>query len=113
MVTLPCQVSSSLFRSDAFESIGEKSHAIATSLLSAAIALTNDGPDKTQQLGDHWLLSKMGFFDQSYNLPLIIRDPRPAADRASCQPLDLLLCLRHIRPSVCRLSLSPQRRWLH
>jgi hypothetical protein len=29
----------------------------------------------TFQLGDHWLMGKMGFFDQSYHIPLVIRDP--------------------------------------
>lgn len=31
--------------------------------------------DHGEQLGDHGLLSKLGWFDQSYHLPLIIRDP--------------------------------------
>jgi arylsulfatase A-like enzyme len=36
--------------------------------------------DHGEQLGDHWLLGKGGYFDQSYHVPLIIRDPRPGAD---------------------------------
>ena len=36
--------------------------------------------DHGEQMGDHWLLGKCGYFDQSYHIPLIIRDPRPAAD---------------------------------
>ena len=36
--------------------------------------------DHGEQLGDHWLMSKQGFFDQSYHIPLIIRDPRAQAD---------------------------------
>ncbi len=36
--------------------------------------------DHGEQMGDHWLMSKLGYFDQSYHIPLIIRDPRPAAD---------------------------------
>jgi len=31
-------------------------------------------------MGDHWLIGKVGYFDQSYYIPLIIRDPRPSAD---------------------------------
>jgi arylsulfatase A-like enzyme len=31
--------------------------------------------DHGEQLGDHWLLNKDGFFDQSYHVPLIIRCP--------------------------------------
>ena len=36
--------------------------------------------DHGEQMGDHWLWSKQGFFDQSYHIPLIIRDPRAEAD---------------------------------
>ena len=31
--------------------------------------------DHGEQLGDHWFLEKLGFFDQSYRIPLIIRAP--------------------------------------
>jgi arylsulfatase A-like enzyme len=37
--------------------------------------------DHGEQLGDHGLLGKLGWFDQSYHLPLIIRDPRAGAAR--------------------------------
>ncbi|MFI4976421.1 MAG: alkaline phosphatase family protein [Caulobacterales bacterium] len=36
--------------------------------------------DHGEEMGDHWLLGKGGYFDGSYHIPLIIRDPRPAAD---------------------------------
>jgi len=36
--------------------------------------------DHGEQMGDHWLMGKVGYFDQSYYIPLIIRDPRPVAD---------------------------------
>ncbi|MDH5356129.1 MAG: alkaline phosphatase family protein [Gammaproteobacteria bacterium] len=36
--------------------------------------------DHGEQLGDHWLRNKLGYFDQSYHVPLIIRDPRSSAD---------------------------------
>jgi arylsulfatase A-like enzyme len=36
--------------------------------------------DHAEMLGDHWLLGKGGFFDESQHIPLVIRDPRrPAA----------------------------------
>jgi arylsulfatase A-like enzyme len=38
--------------------------------------------DHGEQLGDHWLLGKCGYFDGSYHIPLIVRDPRPHADSA-------------------------------
>ena len=31
--------------------------------------------DHGEQLGDHWLTEKLGWFDQSYHIPLIVRDP--------------------------------------
>ncbi|MDH3685882.1 MAG: alkaline phosphatase family protein [Myxococcales bacterium] len=37
------------------------------------------GTDHGEQLGDHWMLDKGGYFEQSYHIPLIIRDPRPEA----------------------------------
>lgn len=36
--------------------------------------------DHGEQLGDHWLSEKLGWFDQSFHIPLIVRDPRPEAD---------------------------------
>lgn len=45
---------------------------------STIVVLTSD---HGEQLGDHYLLEKLGFFDQSYHVPLIVRDPRPARDR--------------------------------
>ena len=36
--------------------------------------------DHGEQMGDHWLMFKLGYFDQSYHIPLIIRDPRKSAD---------------------------------
>ncbi|MDR3500541.1 MAG: alkaline phosphatase family protein [Parvibaculum sp.] len=38
--------------------------------------------DHGEQMGDHWLIGKCGYFDASYQIPLIVRDPRaPAAAR--------------------------------
>ncbi|MFM7069998.1 MAG: sulfatase-like hydrolase/transferase, partial [Actinomycetes bacterium] len=31
--------------------------------------------DHGEQLGDHWLVEKLGFFDQSFRIPLIVRWP--------------------------------------
>jgi arylsulfatase A-like enzyme len=39
--------------------------------------------DHGEQLGDHHLLGKLGWFDQSYHLPLIIRDPDQPATRGT------------------------------
>jgi len=36
--------------------------------------------DHGEQLGDHHLLGKIAYFDESYRIPLIVRDPTPEAD---------------------------------
>mgnify|MGYP001070538072 CR=1 FL=1 len=51
--------------------------------------------DHGEQLGDHHLLGKLGWFDQSYHLPLIVRDPSAGAARgrvvdAFTESVDLL-----------------------
>ncbi len=35
--------------------------------------------DHAEMAGDHWALGKGGFFDGSYHIPLVIRDPKAAA----------------------------------
>jgi arylsulfatase A-like enzyme len=37
--------------------------------------------DHGEMLGDHWLLGKEGFFRHAFHVPLIVRDPSPAAPR--------------------------------
>jgi len=44
------------------------------------IVLTADHGD---QLGDHWLMDKLGYWDESYHVPMIVRDPRAAGSPAS------------------------------
>ncbi len=36
--------------------------------------------DHGEQLGDHHLLGKIGYFDQSFHIPMIVRDPEAKAD---------------------------------
>ena len=36
--------------------------------------------DHGEQLGDHYLMGKLGYFDESFHIPLVIRDPRKVAD---------------------------------
>jgi arylsulfatase A-like enzyme len=36
--------------------------------------------DHGEMLGDHFLLHKLGWFDSSFHVPLIVRDPRPEGD---------------------------------
>jgi arylsulfatase A-like enzyme len=44
--------------------------------------------DHGEQLGDHHLFGKLGYFDQSAHIPLILRDPRPAADAGRGRQVD-------------------------
>ena len=37
--------------------------------------------DHGEHLGDHWQFAKFSYFDQTFHVPLIIRDPRPSASR--------------------------------
>ena len=36
--------------------------------------------DHGEQLGDHHLLGKLGYFDQSFHIPMIVRDPSESAN---------------------------------
>jgi len=44
------------------------------------IVLTSD---HGEMMGDHQLFSKLGFYDESYHVPLIVRDPRKSAAHGS------------------------------
>ncbi len=37
--------------------------------------------DHGEQLGDHWMLGKETYFDESFHIPLIVRDPRAGGTR--------------------------------
>lgn len=73
--------------------------------------------DHGEQLGDHRLLGKIGWFDQSYHLPLIIRDPDGPRGRrveAMTESVDLMPTIlewlgRPVPPAVNGASLVP---WL-
>lgn len=34
--------------------------------------------DHGEQLGDHWMIGKDGYFEAAFNIPLLVRDPRAA-----------------------------------
>ncbi len=44
--------------------------------------------DHGEQMGDHWMLGKAGYFDQSFHVPLIVRDPRRESDGARGRVVD-------------------------
>jgi arylsulfatase A-like enzyme len=56
--------------------------------------------DHGEQMGDHWLLGKCGYFDESYHIPLIVRDPRSAADTTRGHHVDLFTENVDIMPTL-------------
>ncbi len=61
--------------------------------------------DHGKQMGDHWMLGKGEYFDGSYRIPLIIRDPRASADpsrgariTAFTENIDIMPTLMELAP---------------
>lgn len=61
------------------------------------IVLTSD---HGEQLGDHYMMSKRGYFPQSYHIPLIVRDPRPSADATRGRKLDVFTENVDVLPTI-------------
>ncbi len=74
------------------------------------IVFTSDHGD---YLGDHWLGEKELFHEESARIPLIVRDPRPAADTTRGHSTDALNESIDLLPSfVEALGGVPDERWL-
>jgi arylsulfatase A-like enzyme len=58
--------------------------------------------DHGEQGGDHWLLEKLGYWDESYHVPLIVRDPRPAADGGRGAVVGEFTESVDVLPTVCQ-----------
>jgi arylsulfatase A-like enzyme len=56
--------------------------------------------DHGEMLGDHWLFSKEGYFDQAYHIPMILRDPRPAAQATRGQSVQAFSEAIDIMPTI-------------
>ncbi len=56
--------------------------------------------DHGEQLGDHWMFGKYGYFDQAYHVPLILRDPRPEAERARGNRVEAFTENVDVMPSI-------------
>lgn len=78
--------------------------------------------DHGEQLGDHWLFSKTGFFDESYRIPLIVRDPRPQADAGRGRQVDAFTESVDVMPTILEALGAPVPRqvdgfpltkWIH
>ena len=68
------------------------------------IVLTSD---HGEMLGDHWMLGKSGFFDQAVHVPLIVRDPREAADAARGRVVEAFTESVDVMPTILNLLRAP------
>lgn len=57
--------------------------------------------DHGEMGGDHWLLEKLGYWDESYHVPLIVVDPRPEADGGRGRVVDAVTESVDILPTLC------------
>src|SRR5690606_7152228 len=61
-----------------------------------------------EMLGDHWMWGKDGYFDESFHIPLIIRDPRPEADRSRGRVVEAFTEAVDVMPTILEwLGLEP------
>ena len=66
--------------------------------------------DHGEQLFDHWMLGKTGYFDQSAHIPLIVRDPRGASDAGRGQSVSAFTESIDVLPTLLELTgLVPPR----
>jgi arylsulfatase A-like enzyme len=57
--------------------------------------------DHGEMGGDHWLLEKLGYWDESYHVPLIVVDPRAGADGGRGTRVDAVTESVDILPTIC------------
>jgi arylsulfatase A-like enzyme len=66
---------------------------------STLVVVTSDHGDMA---GDHWLIEKLGYWDESYHVPLIVRDPEAVAAGGSGRVVDAFTESVDILPTLCR-----------
>ena len=66
---------------------------------STLVVLTSDHGEMG---GDHWLVEKLGYWDESYHVPLIIRDPDAGADYGRGRVVDAFTESVDVLPTICR-----------
>lgn len=59
--------------------------------------------DHGETLGDHWILHKLGWFDQTFHVPLIVRDPRDRFDATRGQTVDAFTEHVDVLPTIAEL----------
>jgi arylsulfatase A-like enzyme len=65
---------------------------------STLVVLTSDHGEMG---GDHWLFEKLGYWDESYRIPLIVRDPDRAADPGRGQVVEAFTESVDVLPTIC------------
>jgi arylsulfatase A-like enzyme len=65
---------------------------------STLVVLTSDHGEMG---GDHWLLEKLGYWDESYHVPLIVVDPRTEADPSRGRIVDAVTESVDVLPTIC------------
>jgi arylsulfatase A-like enzyme len=67
----------------------------------AASTLVIVTSDHGEMGGDHWLLEKLGYWDESYHVPLIVVDPRPEADAGRGRVVRAVTESVDVFPTIC------------
>ncbi len=57
--------------------------------------------DHGEMGGDHWLLEKLGYWDESYHVPLIVVDPRSEADGGRGSMVEAVTESVDVLPTIC------------
>ena len=57
--------------------------------------------DHGEMGGDHWLTEKLGYWDESFHVPLIVVDPRPEAEAGRGTVVDAVTESVDILPTIC------------
>jgi arylsulfatase A-like enzyme len=66
---------------------------------STLVVLTSDHGEMG---GDHWLFEKLGYWDESFHVPLIVCDPDPAADVGRGRVVEAFTESVDVLPTICR-----------
>jgi arylsulfatase A-like enzyme len=82
------------------DGLGQLFDFLATSGLaeSTMVIVTSDHGEMG---GDHWLLEKLGYWDESYHVPLIVVDPRRGADGTRGRVFDAVTESVDVLPTIC------------
>ena len=57
--------------------------------------------DHGEMGGDHWLFEKLGYWDESYHVPLIVMDPRSEAQGGRGRVVDVVTESVDVLPTIC------------